>query len=536
MDMKIYKAACYCRLSQDDLNDGTSVSITTQMAVAREYCKENRFQIVDFYCDDGYTGTNFNRPEFKRMMKDVEKGKVNLVIVKDLSRFGREHIMVDSYTQVYFPENGIRFIAIYDNIDITPRSHYDLMMNIKSVINEYYPAEVSGKVRNSFDVKTKNGEFLHPTVPYGYKKSSTQKNKLEIDYEYAQVIVQIFEMIAYQGIGVTNVANMLYEQKILNPTALKELKDGQIKSENPYRWNKSTIYGILNNQVYLGKMINGKTRKVSFKSDKIFKADESEWVVAENAHEPIISQELWDNAHMRVNQRKRKCNPDQPENMFKGILTCMDCDSTMRVFNPKKKSRYFVCSKSQCRVAGDFRCSTHNIKYDVLAESVLRDINLMIKMLKTNEKAFMNRVLGNIRMDEGSEERICNELSDINKQIDRQTKKYKKLYDDYYDGIIHDSKLFEEMTAECEEKRQYYLTRKSQLEEKLESSTKVFEDSERFIRLLKQYDYITELSSELLNTLIEKITVGEKTYVEPNKVVQKVKIYYKFVGLVDRCV
>lgn len=535
MDMKIYKAACYCRLSQDDLNDGTSVSITTQMAVAKEYCKEKRFQIVDFYCDDGYTGTNFNRPEFNRMMKDIEKGRVDLVIVKDLSRFGREHIMVDTYTQIFFPENGIRFIAIHDNIDITPRSHYDLMMNIKSVFNEYYPAEVSGKVRNSFDVKTRNGEFLHPIIPYGYKKSSTQKNKLEIDYEFAPIVVQIFEMIAYQGIGVTNVANTLYEQQILNPTALKEYRNGQIKSENPYRWNKTSIYNILNNQVYLGKMINGKTRKVSFKSSKIYKADESEWVVAENAHEPIITQELWDNAHMRVNQRKRKCNSDQPENMFKGLLTCADCGATMRVFNPKNKSRFFVCSKSQCRVAGDFRCSTHNIKYDILSESVLRDINTMIKMLKTDEAAFMELVLGNIRMDEGSEERICNELSDINKQIERQTKKYKKLYDDYYDGVIHDSKLFEEMATECEEKRKCYLTRKSQLEEELESATKVYEESEKFVGLLKKHGQISGLTSEMLNTLIEKITVGEKTYIEPNKVVQKVKIYYKFVGLIGKC-
>lgn len=531
MEMKMYKAACYCRLSQDDLNDGTSVSITTQMAVAREYCKDNQIQIVDFYCDDGFTGTNFNRPEFKRMMADIEKGRVDLVIVKDLSRFGREHIMVDSYIQIYFPENGVRFIAIYDNIDITPRSHYDLMMNIKSVINEYYPAEVSGKVRNSFDVKTRNGEFLHPTVPYGYKKSSTEKNKLEIDHEFAPVIVKIFEMIAYQGIGVTNVANLLHEQQILNPTAVKELRDGSIKSADPYRWNKSTIYNILNNQVYLGKMINGKTRKVSFKSDKIFKADESEWVVAENAHEPIISQELWDSAHMRINQRKRKCDSIRPENMFKGLLFCMDCGATMRIFNPKNKSRFFVCSKSQGRVAGDFKCTTHNIQYNVLAENVLSDINLMIKMLKTDEAAFKSKVLGNIKTDEDSEERIRGELNDVNKQIDRQTKKYKKLYDDFYDGIIHDPKLFEEMTAECEEKRRYYLARKNRLEEELGSVNKVYEDSERFIELLKKFDRITELTSEILNTLIEKITVGEKEHIEPNKTVQKVKIYYKFVGL-----
>lgn len=393
MEMKMYKAACYCRLSDDDAKDGTSVSIATQMAVAKEFCKENQFQIVDFYCDDGYTGTNFNRPEFKRMMSDVEKGKVNLVIVKDMSRFGREHIMVDTYTQVYFPENGIRFIAIHDNFDI----------------------------------------------------------------------------------------------------------------------------------------------KVSFKSSKIFKADESEWVVAENAHEPIVTQELWDSAHLRVNTRKRKCNSEQPENMFKGILMCMDCGATMRVFNPKNKSRFFVCSKSQCRVAGDFKCSTHNIKYDVLAENVLRDINMMIRLLKTDEEAFAAKVLGNIRMDTSSEERIVNELKDIDRQLDRQTKKYKKLYDDYYDGVIHDSKLFQEMTAECEEKRKYYLTVKDRLEQELESSKKVFEDSENFIGLLKKYDYISELTPEIINTLIEKITVGEKTYIELNKAVQKVKIYYKFVGLIDKC-
>lgn len=199
MEQKMYKAACYCRLSDDDLNDGMSVSIETQITIQKQYCKENQIQIVDFYCDDGYTGTNFERPAFKKMIEDIRRRKADTVIVKDLSRFGREHLEVGYYTQIFFPENNVNFIIISENKIITPRSRYDLMLPLRSVINEMLPAEVSEKVRQAFEAKSKNGEFLHPRVPYGYIKSTINKNKLIVDEENAPTVVTIFELVAYHG-------------------------------------------------------------------------------------------------------------------------------------------------------------------------------------------------------------------------------------------------------------------------------------------------------------------------------------------------
>lgn len=290
----MYKAACYCRLSSDDLKDGMSVSIDTQIALEKKYCKENRIHIVDFYCDDGYTGTNFERPEFKRMMSDIRKGKADTIIVKDLSRFGRESIMVNYYTQIYFPENNIRFIAISDDTIITQNSRYDIMLPLKSVINEIYPAEVSAKVRQAMDIKAQDGEFFHPYLPYGYVKSKVFRNNLEVDEETAPIVRKIFELAAYEGYGIMRIADYLYENKVLSPLALKSIREGKEPGENPYGWCKSTISNLLNNEVYLGKIIYGKTRKVNFKSKKVVKTDKSEWIVVDDAHEPIITQKLWD--------------------------------------------------------------------------------------------------------------------------------------------------------------------------------------------------------------------------------------------------
>jgi site-specific DNA recombinase len=209
MEQKMYKAACYCRLSDDDVNDGMSISIETQITIHKQYCKANQIQIVDFYCDDGYTGTNFERPAFKRMLEDIRAKKVDTVIVKDLSRFGREHIEVGYFTQIFFPENNVTFIIIADNTIITPRSKYDMMLPLRSVINEMLPAEVSQKVRQAFEAKSLNGEFLHPWLPYGYKKSTIEKNKLVVDEENAPTVVTIFELVAYHGMGMSNIAEYL---------------------------------------------------------------------------------------------------------------------------------------------------------------------------------------------------------------------------------------------------------------------------------------------------------------------------------------
>lgn len=519
MEQRILKAACYCRLSEDDLNDGTSISIETQITIAKQYCKTNRIEIVDFYCDDGYTGTNFERPAFKRMIGDIEKGRVDTVVVKDLSRFGRESIKVNYYTQMFFPENNINFIIIADNTVITANSTYDFMLTIKSAINEIYPAEVSQKVRQAFKAKSMNGEFLHPYLPYGYVKSTTERNHLVVDKKNADVVRDIFEMVAYKGMGMKKISDYLLENNILSPAALRDYSRGDYSDPNPYGWNKSSINNLLHNEVYLGRIIYGKRRKVNFKSQKIVTTDRDEWIVCENAHEAIISQELWDAAHQRLDGRRRERKTECVDNMYRSILICADCGGTMWITSPPNKSTFFVCGNSRGRKAGVERCTTHNIRLDDLNEAVLADINSLLCDCCTDSESFRKKLMQKITENLPDVTQIRTELAELDRLIDRETKKFKRLYDDYYDGVIKSSVLFEQMSSECNSKIESYTAKKEKLESELKSSTKHFDDVSKFIGLMSRFT---------------KIEVGERTVSSTNEYIQNVRIKYKFIGQLSR--
>ena len=533
MEQRLLKAACYCRLSEDDLNDGTSISIETQKTIATQYCKSNQIPIVDFYCDDGYTGTNFERTAFKRMISDIEKGKVDTVIVKDLSRFGRESIMVNYYTQMFFPENGINFIIIADNTVITANSTYDFMLTIKSAINEIYPAEVSQKVRQAFKAKSLNGEFLHPSTPYGYIKSTPQRNHLVIDEKNAQVVRDIFEMVAYKGMGMQKISEYLFEHKIMNPAALRDYAKGDHSTPNPYSWGKSSINNLLHNEVYLGRIIYGKKRKVNFKSQKVITTSRDQWIICENAHEPIISQELWDAAHARLEGRRRERRPESFDNIYRSILVCADCGGTMWISSPPNKSIFYVCANSRGRKAGVERCTTHNIPLDNLNAAVIADINSMLVAYSRDTEQFRENLICKITEKLPDVSQINFELSELEKMLERETKKYSKLYDDYYDGIIKNAMLFERMSNECNSRIESYTARKEQLEAELKATTEHYTNVDKFVGLMSRFTKIETVNKEILNTLVDKIEVCEREIVTPDDIVQNVRIKYKFIGQVS---
>lgn len=532
MEQKLYRAACYCRLSDDDANDGTSVSIETQITIHKQYCQQNHIQIVDFYCDDGYTGTNFERPEFKRMMNDVKSHRVNAVIVKDLSRFGRESIYVNYYTQMYFPENDIAFIIIADNTIVTSNSRYDIMLALKSTINEIYPAEVSEKVRQAFSAKAQNGEFLHPNIPYGYVKSTTERNKLVVDEEYAPVIRQLFEMVAYKGLGAVEICKYLYENRIPNPTAMRERKKGIFSHPNPYNWNKSTINNLLHNEVYTGKIILGKTRKVNFKSQKIIEVDRSDWIVCEEAHEAIVSQELFDDVQSKLAVRRRDRKPQYVENIFKSVIKCADCGSPMYIISPKSgnRSTYFVCGRSQNRKGDPERCTTHNIKYDDLCSAVLFDVNSIIVNCQADSARFSDTVMDIIKANQPEIASVKTQMANLKSKIGDEKAKFKRLYDDYCKGIIKNAELFEEMTEECNDCIEAYSAKLEKLQRDVESSESHICDAGKFIELVKKFTKVETLSQELLNTLVDRIEINEKEKNELGEVIQTISIHYKFVG------
>lgn len=521
-----YKIACYCRLSKDDERDDTSISIETQMKVLTDYCNSNGYKITDFYCDDGYTGTNFNRPAFIRMMNDIDSGKINTVVVKDLSRFGRNYLEVGQYTEIIFPEKNVRFIAIGDNID-TGREYSidnDFAMQIKNVFNGFYPADISKKTRQAFKAKAQRGEFIGTFAPYGYRKSAKDKHILEIDEYPAQIVKNIFEMVAYMGYGYNKISRILAERKVLTPTAYREKADNKpFSTLNQYDWNLTTIRKICENQVYLGHTVNGKKEKLSYKSRKIVYNSESKWIIVENTHPAVISAELWELAHSRLNSRKRERKRNEA-NIFAGLVKCDTCGKALTITTTNNKAA-FACSTYKAK--GKDCCTVHFISYNELYNIVLDDLKSKLSALSCNDDVFRKAVKQ--KTTDNTEDTEIKKIKLIEKRINELDKKINCLYDDRADGTISKQR-FVEVYQRCEAEQSKLKAQLDELQKVLENKKAVQDNTEQFTQLLKEYcASLQELNTEILNRLVDRIVIGNKEKTE-NGYKQTVKIYYRFVG------
>ncbi len=522
-----YTAACYCRLSKDDEQDGTSVSIETQKRVLEDYCKANNFTVYNYYCDDGFTGTNFDRPSFKKMMSDIDEGIVNAVIVKDLSRFGRNYIEVGKYVEEIFPDMGIRFIAIGDDVDTNKDNlDLDLMIPMKNIFNQYYPADCSRKTRQAFVTKAKRGEFIGSQAPYGYKKSAEDKHILVIDEETAPTVKWIFEMAAYQGYGYNKIARVLTERKIITPAAYQAKRSGRSYEKDPYEWNLGTVFKMMENTAYLGHLTSGKRRKISFKSKRIKKMPQEKWIVNENMHEPLISEKLWEDAHIRLASRKRTSKSGFV-NIFAGLLKCDKCGYALGIANANGKDNYYICNTYKKK--GKDRCSSHYIRYDELYDKVLKDIQDILYIIRNHRDTFIELVASK-KNAAGDEERqlICNEIEDLESRIGTLDKKFDMLYADRLDGLLSDKK-FKEISSKCEAEQEELNERLEQLKCQIKEDNESVFNAERFADEVSRYESVEELDKEILNRLIDKIVVGDRVQ-NDGKVTQKITIYYRFVG------
>ena len=336
-----YNAALYCRLSKDDDQSGESVSIGTQRSILEDYCREHGYQIYKVYIDDGYSGTNFNRPGFQELLDDVERGMVNMVITKDLSRLGRDYIMTGYYSEIFFPGKDVRYIAVADNFD--SMSTGNDIAPFKNILNDMYARDLSRKIKHSKRQRAKNGVQRLSQTPYGYQMNPDIPSRLIIDPEAAEVIKLIFSM-ALEGVGQTAIAKELTKRKIITPSVYKHQsgdthfsKHSPVVDDTPYRWSTVTISSILRNPVYTGTLILLKTEKVNYKTKKYIKVPEERRVIIPDAHEAIISQEDFERvASIRAEHR----NPSQirRENLFRGLLYCNCCGHAM--FISKKQLKY----------------------------------------------------------------------------------------------------------------------------------------------------------------------------------------------------
>lgn len=529
------QAAIYCRLSQDDGSLGESGSIQTQKAILTQYCQEHHMEIVDCYCDDGWSGTNFDRPAFQRMIGDIEAGRVNTVIVKDLSRFGREYAQMGLYIEHYFEEKGVRFLSLAENID-SSQGLNNLVLPFTNVINSLYARQASEKTKAAHRARAKNGMFLGSRAPYGYQKDPNDRHHLIVDPEAAEVVKEIFRMFA-DGIGYVRMTKILRERNILNPQAYFNQNNPDYYKHSdywrkPFDWHATSVRAILNNPVYLGKLTFGKTKTKGFFDKRRVPTEESDWIVVEHTHEPLVSQELWDTVHQMMKARRRE-NGSGHVQPFAGLVKCAGCGSSLNASYDKKKGKYTGFSCWVYKNYGKQRCTSHAIGWQTLNRLVLEDIRRNAQVAKLAAARYVGVLLrAKLEKEKGETVRAERELKKAEKRIGELDKILAKLYEDQALGKISEVR-YQAMAPGYEAEQASLQEQVSQLREQLAHTQEVQDNVEQFVPLIQKYTDIQELTPHILNELIEKIVVHEKKVEEDGSKSQMVEIHYKFVGCID---
>lgn len=529
---KEYRAALYCRLSSDDAYLGESGSIKTQRALLTQYCKENNIPVYDVYTDDGFSGTNFERPAFKRMLNDLESHKANLVIVKDLSRFGREYAQMGMYIENDFEDWNIRFISIGENID-TLNGTDEILMPITNVINSQYAKECSRKTKQAHRALAKEGKFIGSRAPFGYIKDPKDRHHLIVDEEAALVVRSIFKMFC-DGIGYVRMTKILREKMILNPQAYFNKNNPDYYKSDYWRqnfdWHATSIRVILNNPVYLGQTTFGRTKVKGKTKKKKIATDESEWIVVENTHEPIIDKATWNLAHDIMKNRRRETKSGETQ-MFAGLVKCSDCGSALNVSRNAKTGKYTSFSCWVYKNYGKERCTSHSIGYKTLYNIVLENIRRQAECASGQKEKYLE-MLKNQMAEKASQDikSVKSELKKITKRIAQLDKILNKLYEDRALEKITEERYLS-MNGSYENEYNELKERKNVLSQQIEKIETTECNAETFTNLIEKYLNITELNARILNELIEKIVVHEKEIINGEKF-QMVEIYYKFVGAV----
>ena len=532
--MTIEIAAIYCRLSQDDGQTGESGSIQTQKTLLTQYCNDHHIPIGGYYCDDGWSGTNFDRPDFKRMIDDVEAGKIRTVIVKDLSRFGREYAQMGLLIEHYFEEKGIRFISVAENID-TKNGMDNLTLPFTNVINSYYARQASTKTKAAHRARAKAGMYLGGHAPYGYVKDPADRHHLIVDPTAADVVRDIFQMFA-DGIGYVRMTKILRERKILNPIVyFNQNNPDYYKSEywrKPFDWHATSIRAILVNRAYLGQVVFGKTKTKGFFDKARISTLEEEWIIVDNVHEPIISEDLWDTVHQLMKGRRRE-NSNGEVQMFAGLVKCSTCGSSLNVSYDKKNGKYRGFSCWVYKNYGKDRCTSHAIGWKALNQLVLEDVRRNAGAAKIATQKYKEMLTtAKAEKQKRETEKYKRELKTKEKRLAELDKILNKLYEDLALEKITEER-YQSMSRSYEEAQFALKERRNQLAELISKAESAYENIDNFLPLIKKYTEINELNMQILNELIEKIVVYEKEEHLDGSKSQRVDIHYKFIGYVD---
>ena len=525
--------ALYCRLSRDDELQGDSNSIIHQKEILRKYAQDNGFKNIEFFVDDGFSGTNFNRPDWQRLLERINNDEVGTIIVKDMSRLGRDYLKVGMYTEMLFPEKYIRFIAINNGVDSDNKQDSDFTPFL-NIINEWYAKDTSKKIRAVFKSKGESGKPLSTNAPYGYMKDPNDKFHWIIDEEAAEVVKEIFNL-CISGYGTCQIAKILQDRGIDSPCA-HSIKCGRPSASHGSKitddtyWNGGTIYKILDNIEYLGHTVNFKTFKKSYKVKKTIKNDPSKYMIFENTHEPIITQEVFDAVkRIRMGRRRRSNFAEKP--LFDGLVFCSDCGHKMYQVRGKKIPRneeYLVCG----RYSKYKECSSHSIRNVVLEEIVLHDLNRVLSFASNHEKEFIELVTSSTQAElDKTARQAKREYESAMARINKLDSIIQKLYEDNLEGKISDER-FQKMTESYELEQKNLQARVKEIETQLSSIAEQKANTTSFISLVKSCTEVKELDAKTLRIFIEKIIVHQKEKIDGVKT-QKVEIIYNGIGKIQ---
>ena len=486
--------ALYCRLSQDDGREGESNSIVNQKALLQEYARKHRFKNLQFFVDDGFSGTNFDRPDFRRMEQMVENGEVGTVIVKDMSRLGRNYLQVGMYTDIVFPENDVRFIAVNDNVDSNVQTEFD-MTPIRNFCNELYARDTAKKIKSTFKMKGESGKHLTTIPPFGYVKDSEDKDKWLIDEEAAKTVRYIFELCC-KGYGPTQIAKRLKSEKVLTPTAYYKQKKGDLLPPEPFKWAQKTVAGILEKVEYLGHTENFKTTSKNYRSKKRVWNDKENRKLFENTHPAIIDSHTFETVQ-EIRKHKRRPTATGKISIFSGKVFCADCGAKLHYCTTnafKGNQDFFVCANYRSNTG---TCTGHYIRAVTLNRLVFCHIQNVLSYIQQFEASFVKKEREKAELQrQMSLDKAKVDIVTLRRRDEDLDTLFKRIYEDMVGGRLT-AERFDKLSAE-------------------------YEDEQK------------KLTAELLNDLVDKIIVHAPDKSSGHRK-QKIEIYYKAVGIINIC-
>ena len=536
---KIKYTALYERLSRDDEMQGESNSIVNQKRYLEEYAQAQGFKNIRHFTDDGYSGTNFKRPGFQEMIAAIEAGEIDVVCVKDLSRFGRDYLKVGFYTEIMFPEKGVRFIAINNSVDSANPMENDFTPFL-NIMNEWYAKDTSNKIRAIFRSRMQDGKRCSGAIPYGYRRDPEDKNHLLIDEEAAKVVRRIYQMVI-DGMGSQAIANQLTADNVLIPSAyLEQSEHGESRNHSyhdPCRWNCTAVSYILDKQEYMGHTVLGKTICENFKTKKRRKARPDELIIFENTHEPIIDAETWHLVQKLRRRTRRKLANGSYSHRLSGLVYCADCGKRLSYSSPQSQHRpdgktYDADSSFRCPTYKSMygECTMHYIKSSTLDKLVDEAVRKVARYVLRDEQAFLEQVRELTSADQKqTQSEDKKELVNIKKRIAELDNYIKRLYEGNASGKIPD-RQFEKLMVQYDSEQQELEERVKEIEVNIHEIQQESENGQQFVRLVQKYRDLTEINQTVLNEFIDKVVVHEATGGRTANRSQQIEIYFNFIG------